>query len=140
MRFTKVIYTLGLLALSANIFAVRSSDISLKDIVLKPTESRAIEFDKLIYDVNYDVSCIIYSDGASGQSEDVMQMQFGNEDIWLNNDDRVFDHQSFPLATKTPIHMDIFNVEKKDARVLIRNLDDTDTIRVTNCVAKPHIA
>lgn len=139
MSFKKVICTIGLLALSANVFAAAlSSDIKLKDIVLKPTESKALEFDKLISEVNYGITCTILSDGVSGQSEDDMQMQFGGDiSIWLNHDDRVYDHQSFTLETKKPIQMEILEVYRDKGYAYIRNLDDTDTIHVTNCVAKP---
>jgi len=138
MRFTKVIYAVCLIALSSNIFAAtRSSDISLNDIVLKPTESQAFKFERLLPDVRYEITCAVLSDGASNQAEDVMQMQFHDEDVWLNNE-RVFDHQAFTMPTRTPINLEIYEVDRTNSYVVIRNLDDADTIRISNCVAKPH--
>lgn len=137
MRFTKVFFAIGLLALSANIFALaRSSDIKLNDMVITPTGIQGFNFEKLLPQVNYGVTCTITSNGTSNQTEDILQMQFSNENIFID-DSKIFSGQSFTMATGKPIVLTLEEVYKGNF-VDIRNLDDTDTIRVSNCVAKPY--
>ncbi len=138
MRVTNVIFAIGLLALSANIFAeARSSDIKLKDMLIKPTQSQPFAFDKLLSQVNYTVTCMIMSDGISNQSEDILQMRFNNERVFIG-DEQIYSGQAFTMATGKPIVMTLEEVYWGNSFVDIRNLDDTDTISVTNCVAKPY--
>lgn len=138
---------IAMLSLPAFAFAkAQTSTIELGNAVAAPLAIAEISLDALLDDVVYEVDCTLHSDGKSNQANDVIQLfsSQNNSAIFVLNGVPVSSmNDQAKLATKSDVTLKAYEVEKSGQfpgsklTLSIRNLDDTDTIAITNCVANP---
>ena len=114
-----------------------SVELVLSGGKIAPNQDIEIRFDKLLENVVYEVQCDVTSDRKTGQDNDYISL-FSR------------DHNMFPLINGYPLnlwqakisavnvnHLNVHNVKHSSTSLGITNLDDTDTITVSNCYALP---
>jgi hypothetical protein len=96
-----------------------------------------INLDKLLSDVNYRISCLISSNGISKQDYDDIQIitSLDTGDLSVNgNSLSKLNQTNIPVGA--PAAFNAYNVHSYPL-ISVRNLDDTDTLTVFDCYAKP---
>lgn len=87
----------------------------------------------------YEVTCTLQSDGISGQpNDDIHLVSTLYDSHYTINSVDVDDSGNAKLPTKTDVLLKARNIHNEyKSYIEIKNLDNTDTITISNCVANP---
>lgn len=119
-----------------------SSKIALTGGDISPNQDLEIFFNNLLESVVYTVQCdTITSNGKSKQANDFIALY--SADFYLVpsiNGNYLMSHPwQASISTTETNNLNLKNVTRSSASIIIRNLDDTDTISVKNCYALPQV-
>jgi hypothetical protein len=138
MKLNRIMILVSMFALTANAFAfARSSTIKLDDFTVSPLHETQMSLAKLPADVNYSISCLISSNGVSKQGWDDIQIitSLDSNNLRVNGNALAKFNQA-SISVGSSATFDMYNVNSSPL-ISVRNLDDTDTLTVFNCFAKP---
>ncbi len=138
---------IAMLTLPTFAFAkAQSSTIDLGGAVAAPGKEAVIDLNKLLEGVNYVVNCTVRSNDVSKQPFDMVQLSTDQimitPSFTLNNTDVGVNNQA-KLPATADVSLQATNVQRlsggmvQDFYMTLRNLDDTDTITLSNCYANP---
>lgn len=116
-----------------------SSDIPLGSVSLAPGQTEGLPLDKLA-NVGYYVTCGFSSDGKSGQGYDDMAVS-GSFNVHCildkcNYDPTCSSSRAVRLPLNSKANLCFMGVNRSSSNLTFTNIDDTDHVNVTNCVAK----
>ena len=138
MKIRKIVSLLGILVLSSSVFATTSSVIKLDGFQVLPNQTSKLSFDNLLNGVSYDVTCNISSNGISKQDwDDIQIIDFNDLDVQVDNINlQGSTYKQTEISTKETGFITVRTVTNFNS-ISIRNLDDTDTITISNCAGQP---
>ncbi|OGT49649.1 MAG: hypothetical protein A3E82_03255 [Gammaproteobacteria bacterium RIFCSPHIGHO2_12_FULL_38_11] len=138
MKIRKIVSLLGILVLSGSVFATTSSVIKLDGFQVLPNQISELSFKKLLDGVSYDVTCNISSNGISKQDWDDIQIIDSHDlDVQVDNINlKGSTYKQTEISTKETGFITVRTVMNGNS-IKIRNLDDTDTITISNCFGQP---
>lgn len=143
----KTALVIAMLTLPTFAFAkAQSSTIDLGGAVAAPGKQAVINLNKLMDGVVYVVNCTVRSNDTSKQAFDMVQLstnQMGmTASFTMNGQDLGINNQG-KLPATADVNLQATSVTKPlstmgfDFSMTLLNLDDTDTITLSNCYANP---
>lgn len=117
-----------------------SSKIFLNGGVIAPNHDVEILFNNLLESVAYKVSCEITSDNKAKQENDYVALNASDHKIQpVMNGTSLNQLWQTKISAKDMNELTLYGVTSASASMVIRNLDDTDTLTVKNCYALPQV-
>ena len=139
MIIRQFISVLTLLAV-AGIVSAGVIKVDLKVGLIKPGEKIVINLDELIPDHVYVLSCILTSDHASSKPYDLVQVTTptNSPKIGLTAEETTPGSHQYNLPTNNNNYL-YGNISKEIGDISITNLDNIDSILLSNCHAVTRI-
>jgi hypothetical protein len=134
----RMLTSLFLVFTNLAIAAPMTSDIQLNPVLVGPGQTNSISLSQLVRNVPYDVTCMIRSNGAAEQEFDAVKTNFN---IYSINGQSTFGVIKLPAKGRVVadgVDLLVPSVDADMSALEFTNLDDTDYVSVSGCVAKVH--
>ncbi|GEM_PF-4922355 len=130
--------TLSMFVSGMVVASPNTSEILLAGGQARYNQNIIISLDQLLANVDYIVSCEIASNHKSKQTfDDIQIFTYYHHSIFSVNGTVLASHGQINIPTNSGVSFVASSVIKEDSYMAIRNLDNVDTIMVSNCVAQP---